>query len=75
MRQKVGGTTLELPSPDDDDRLTARYFEKYAITGNPFDIITEDDDRDEDVMDTNGVRQILCVKLKIYILIYKEIYF
>ena len=35
---------------------TESYLVKYATSGNPFDIAAEEDEKEEDVMDLNGVR-------------------
>ena len=32
------------------------YFTRYLISGNPFELTNEDEDHEEDVMATNGVK-------------------
>ena len=60
MRQKRadGMTTshIEATNPDDTDKQAEDYFVKYAEAGSPFDIATDEDDKEEDVMDTSRVR-------------------
>ena len=38
----------------DEQKLSAGYFKKYSLEGSPFDVKVEEE-REEDVFETNGV--------------------
>ena len=56
MRQRNRTDTSLIEAQTEGKNSTESYLEKYAKSGNPFDIAaTDDDDKEEDVMDFNGV--------------------
>ena len=46
----------------DEQKSCAGYFKKYSLEGSPFDVKVEEE-REEDVFETNGVRHVILLLL------------